>query len=179
MEAWYVAKTKPTKERWVKTYLTEEMGVDVFLRIIRRPAGGKAKWEPLFPTYLFGFVDLQSADWPAIRWVPGLSYFLATGQEITPVSDELITHLKQRVSWWNDDGYAPRFSPGDRVVVTRGPFSGLEGIFQRYVPARQRCQVLLQVLGQFTKVELPAEALKAESPYRRLDLAVRCPSGSA
>ena len=178
MEAWYVAKTKPAKERLVETCFVETWGVEVFLPIIRRPTGGKAKWEPLFPTYLFCSVDTQSADWPAICWTPGLCYFLTTGQEITPVSDELITQLKQRVSWWNDDGYAPRFSPGDRVVVTSGPFSGLDGIFQRYVPARQRCQVLLQVLGHLNKVEIPAEALKAGSPYGGLNLAVSYPSGS-
>lgn len=179
MEAWYVAKTKPAKERYVETCFTEAWGVEVFFPIIRRPVGGKAKWEPLFPTYLFCLIDPHSADWPAIRWVPGLCYFLATGQDITPVSDELINHLKQRVSWWNEGRYAPRFSPGDRVVVTSGPFLGLEGIFQRYVPTRQRCQVLLQVLGQFTKVELSAKALKAGSPYGGLGLAVRYSSGSA
>ena len=171
MKAWYVAKTKPAKERYVETCFTEAWGVEVFSPIIRRPVGGKAKWEPLFPTYLFCSVDISSADWPAVRWTPGLCYFLATGEEITPVSEELITHLKQRVSWWNGGGYAPRFSPGDRVVVTSGPFSGLEGVFQRYVPARQRCQVLLEVLGQLSKVELPEGVLKVDSPYRRLDLA--------
>ncbi len=179
MKAWYVAKTKPAKERWVETYLTDTMDISVFLPIIRRPAGGKAKLEPLFPTYLFCNIDLQSPDWPTVRWTPGLCYFLATGEEITPVSDEVITHLKHRVSWWNGGGYAPRFSPGDRVVVTVGPLSGLEGIFQRYIPARQRCQVLLEALGQLSKVELPEEDLKAGSPYRGLDLAVRYASGSA
>lgn len=170
MEAWYVAKTKPTKERWLETYLTQKMGVDVFLPIIRRPAGSKVRWEPLFPSYLFCQVDFESDDWPGVRWAPGLSYFLGTGDEIVPVSDELVANLKQRVSWWNDGGYTPRFAPGERVVVTSGPFSGLEGIFQRYIPARQRCQVLLQFLGQPNKVELPAEVLMAESPYRGLAL---------
>ena len=171
MEAWYVAKTKVRKERLVEIYLTEKLGVEVFLPLIRRPAGIKAGLEPLFPTYLFCFVNPQSADWPAIRWAHGLSYFLGASRELVPVSDELIAHLKQRVSWWNEGGYVPQFASGEQVMVTSGPFSGLEGIFQRYVPARQRCQVLLEILGRLAKVEVTAEILRGKLPYRGLAFA--------
>jgi len=170
MEAWYVAKTKARKERLVEMYLTEKLRVEVFLPIIHHPAGRKAGWEPLFPTYLFCLVDPQSADWPAIRWAHGVSYFLG-GPELVPVSDELIAHLKQRVSGWNEGGYVPRFASGEQVMVSSGPFSGLEGIFQRYVPARQRCQVLLQLLGRLAKVEVSAEILRGKLPYRGLAFA--------
>ena len=172
MEAWYVAKAKPSKERNVETYITEKWGIEVFLPVIRRPSNNKPAFEPLFPTYLFCHIDTQSTAWPAIRWVPGLCYFLGAGQQLVPVSDEVIAHLKKRVSWWNEGGYIPHFTPGERVVVTSGSFSGVEGIFQRYLPARQRCLVLLQIVGQMTKVELPAETLKAEYGYRGLALAV-------
>ena len=164
MGTWYVAKTKPAKERFVEACLSELWGVEVFMPVIRRPEGKKASWEPLFPTYLFCHVDRQSDAWPAIRWAPGLCYFLSAGEELSPVPDELIVHLKQRVSWWNEGGYAPSFAPGDKVVVTSGPFSGLEGIFQRYVPARQRCLVLIQIVNRTNNVELPVEVLKAVSP---------------
>jgi len=171
LESWYVAKTKPGKEWLVKTYLTQRQSVEVFLPLIRRPAGRKPGWEALFPTYIFCLVDPQSADWPAIRWAPGLSYFLCTGQELVPVSDELIAHLKQQVFWWNEGGYMPRLTPGERVMVASGPFSGLEAIFQKYIPARQRCQVLLHILGRLAKVEVPAEVLEVKSPYRGLAFA--------
>lgn len=170
MEAWYVAKTKPKKEELLKIYLTENRGIEVFLPKIRRPTSTKVTWEPLFPTYLFCLIDAQSNAWPDIRWTPGLCYFLGAGQELVPVSDELIAHLKQRVSWWNEGGYVPHFTYGERVVVTSGPFSGFEGIFQRYVPARQRCQVLLQIVSRLSKVELPVEVLTSGSHYCGLAL---------
>ena len=53
-------------------------------------------------------------------------------------------------------------------MVTGGHFSSLEGIFKRYVLARQRCQVLLEILGQLVKVEVPAEVLRGKLPYRGL-----------
>ena len=171
MKAWYVAKTKARKEWLVEAYLIEKLGVEVFLPTIRHPNGKKAGWEPLFPTYLFCSVDPQSADWPAIRWARGLSYFLGTGEELVPVSNEFIVHLKRRVSWWNEGGYVPRFASGEQVTVTSGPFSGLEAIFQRYVPARQRCQVLIQLLGRLAKMEVPAEVLRGKFPYKGLAFA--------
>ena len=71
----------------------------------------------------------------------------------------------------SEGGYVPHFTLGERVAVTSGPFSGLEAIFQRYIPARQRCQVLLQILGRLAKVEVPAEVLGGKIPYRGLAFA--------
>jgi transcription antitermination factor NusG len=127
--------------------------------------------EPLFPTYLFCLVDSGTDAWPDIRWVPGLCYFLGAGGELVPVSDDIITHLKERIAWWNSGGFEPRFTCGERVVITGGPLAGLEGIFRKYLPARQRCQVLLQILGRQSEVELPLEVLKSRSGYRGLALA--------
>jgi transcription antitermination factor NusG len=171
MESWFVAKTKPTKERYVETCLSEKWGVEVFYPIIRRPSNRKPPVEPLFPTYLFCRIDTQSDAWPAIRWVPGVCYFLGADHQPVPISDEIIVDLKQRVSLWNGGGYVPRFASGERVVVTSGLFAGVEGIFQRYLPARQRCLVLLEIVGKTSKVEIPAEALCGDSRYSGLALA--------
>jgi transcriptional antiterminator RfaH len=172
MQTWYVAKTKPTKERFVESFLSEIWEIEVFLPVIRRPGGKKPNWEPLFPTYLFCHIDRHAPSWPDVRWAPGLCYFLGAGDELSPVSPDFIARLKQRVSRWNEGGYLSHFLPGDRVFVTNGPFSGLEGIFQKYVPARQRCQVLLQVVGSVNNVEIPIETIKATSGYQRFAVAV-------
>ena len=171
MQGWYVAKTKPSREKSVELYITGKWGIEVFLPVIRRPSGAKAVMEPLFPTYLFCHIDSGSDAWTDIRWTPGLCYFLGAGRDTVPVSDTLIDHIRQRVGWWNDGGFEPRFASGERVIVTEGPFAGLEGIFKRYVPARRRCQVLLEIIGQQRKVELPPEVLRSRSGYR-LELAI-------
>jgi transcription antitermination factor NusG len=168
---WYVAKTRPAKEKSVSLYVAKRWGVEVFAPMIRHPSGKRLGMEPLFPTYLFCLVDLQSEVWPEIRWVPGLCYFLGMGPQLVPVADGLITHLKKHVSWWNEGGYQPNFTRDEEVIVTDGPFSGLEGIFKRYIPARRRCEVLLQIVGQQSMVEIPAEALGSRYHYCRLALA--------
>ena len=171
MESWFVAKTKPAKEQYVETCISKKWGINVFSPIIRCPSNNKSTFEPLFPTYLFCRFDTQSIIWPAIRWIPGLRYFLAAGQQLVPVSDELIVDLRKRIDQWNEGGYIPHFTLGEGVVVINGPFSGVEGIFQKYLPARQRCQVLLRILGQQNIVELPAQFLSAKHRYHGLALA--------
>ena len=49
------------------------------------------------------------------------------------------------------------------VTVPMGPFAGIEGLFQRYIPARQRCQVLLATVGGELMVELPEDQVWSRS----------------
>jgi transcription antitermination factor NusG len=89
------------------------------------------------------------------RWAPGISYFLNHDGKPTPLPEVLVQVLKQRVREWNNAGHHRCLQEGCRVVVLSGPFSGLEGIFQRYVPSRERCQILLDAVGRLGAVELP------------------------
>ena len=75
----------------------------------------------------------------------------------------MIDYLRQRVTQWNDPEYARQLTSGDKVVVTGGPFEGLEGIFQRYVPSKQRCRIFLEVIGRLTSVELPEMEVEGAS----------------
>ncbi len=171
MQGWYVAKTKPGREKSVELYISEKWGLDIFLPVIRRPRGKKAGIEPLFPTYLFCLFNGHNDVWPDIRWVPGLCYFLGAGGELVPVSQEIITQLKERTAWWNNGGFEPNFIFGEPVKITGGPLEGLEGIFKKYLPARQRCQVLLQIIGRQNEVELPVEVIQSQTNHRGLVLA--------
>lgn len=157
----------------VENYLKDMYDVEVFLPSIRRPVGKRNAWEPLFPMYIFCHVDPLAVDWPAIRWAPGLSYFLGVNQELVPVPEMVIGEIKERVCLWNERASGSRFAPGDKVTVTAGPFAGLEAIFQRYVPARQRCEVLLQIINRLARVEIPVEALGGKAQYHRVSSMAR------
>lgn len=170
MEYWFVAKTKPKKERYVETFLSEKWDIEVFSPYIRKPMARQTCFEPLFPTYLFCRFDTDSAAWPAIRWIPGLCYFLGSGEQLIPVTGELISQIKHQVSLWNMGEHKPCFSTGDRVKFTGSLLAGIEGVFQKYLPSRKRCQVLLSIIGQPNKVELPIESLRTEYHYKKLIL---------
>ena len=154
MEDWYVAKIKVQKENALVSFLSQ-CGVQVFLPKIISPGHNGGRLQALFPTYLFCYLDPESGMWPRVRWAPGMSYFLGCEGEPEPVPQALVDYLQQRVTQWNDPSCSRLLSSGDRVVVTEGPFAGLEGIFQRYIPSKQRCRIFLQVVGRLTNVELP------------------------
>lgn len=153
MEGWYVAKVKPQKEGSLESFL-EQWGVEVFLPKIIQP-GRSGCLKALFPTYLFCRIDPESRVWPVARWAPGMAYFLNHDGEPVRVPERMVEFLKDRVKDWNEQGTSRRLKEGDRVVVLSGPFAGLEGIFERYVPSRERCRILLEAVGKLATVELP------------------------
>ena len=53
----------------------------------------------------------------------------------------------------------PLFSPGDTVVITEGPFAGLEAAYQM-TDAEQRAMVLLHILSQPVPVKIDAASLR-------------------
>jgi transcriptional antiterminator RfaH len=155
VKGWYIARSQPRKETWLSTSLTS-FGVEVFYPRILARKRGKYVNEPLFPAYLFCRLDPDSADWPAIRWAHGLSYFLSADGQPSRIPDDLVEYIRRRAETWNAGEFSARnLQPGARVTIAHGPFAGLDGIFQRYIPSRQRCQILLQVVGRLTVLELP------------------------
>ena len=54
----------------------------------------------------------------------------------------------------------PRFlAPGDRVRLTAGPFANFVATVEQIAPAR-RVWVLLDLMGQLTRVAVPADGLR-------------------
>ena len=47
-----------------------------------------------------------------------------------------------------------RIAPGDEVTIAEGAFAGMHAYVLRLMPARKRVQVLLEVLGGPTPVEV-------------------------
>jgi transcription antitermination factor NusG len=159
MEGWYIAKVKPQKEGALTSFLGQ-WGIEVFYPKIVLPGRNSGR-KALFPSYVFCRLDPQSGVWPVARWAPGISYFLNHDGEPTPFPEIMVQGLKQRVADWNEPGGDRRLHRGSQVVILSGPFSGLEGIFQRYVPGRKRCQILLDAVGRFGTVELSEREVTA------------------
>ena len=175
MKNWYVAKIKPHKERFLTDYLASKGIETYFPKILRITRRGRVV-EPLFPTYIFCKCDPVSPEWPMIRWAPGLSYFLGSDCGPTPVPESLMDYLHVRVEWWNEDGIKPTLRTGERIKVIGGPLDGLEGIFQAYVPARQRCRVLLHTVSRLMTAEVPEAQLQAVASDRLRLTTVPSPS---
>jgi transcriptional antiterminator RfaH len=51
------------------------------------------------------------------------------------------------------------FEPGERIVITSGPFIGLEGIYQM-ADGEARALILLELMSKSQKLSLAADVLR-------------------
>jgi transcriptional antiterminator RfaH len=155
---WFLAKSKSRKEELLIGTLAR-WGVQTFYPYVRRLNAGRSHLEPLFPTYVFCQFDQQSPAWQAIRWSPGLSYFVSTGDELATISDSLVGYLMEQTRRWNDEDHRVKFVHGDSVQIVRGPFRGLAAVFHGYMAAEERCRVLLDSVQGVSVIELPESSI--------------------
>jgi transcriptional antiterminator RfaH len=157
---WYVARTKPRKEHLAAAALAKR-GVEVYLPMLRKrkQRAGRRECEPLFLGYLFASLEVPSEQWLAARSAPDIAYFLGWRGEPTPLPEDFLPALRARVELANREGGQSRFQPGDRVIITHGPFRYLEAVFNRQLSSSGRSEVLVQLLRRLVPVELPEEHL--------------------
>ena len=155
---WYLLFTKPRQESLVVDQL-HQRGCTVFAPTVlkHRRHGRKPLNEPLFPHYVFVHVDILSREAADLQWMPGVRGFVSFGQQPTVVPDSVMTKLQQQVEA-RDQGKPASlplsYRQGQPVRVCRGPLAGLEAIFQRGINGTARVEVLMQFLGNLTRVRL-------------------------
>jgi transcriptional antiterminator RfaH len=162
---WYVLRTKPRAEVSATCHL-ERKQIGVFFPRLELSFGGglpvgrsRERIEPLFPGYLFVHLDLVS-DYYSAAWTPGVRDFLKLGgAEPQAVGDDVVACLRSRADERDVVRPRPRFRVGDRVEVTRGPFSGLLAVIDRPCTPSGRIHVLLDLLRRRTGLELPVSAV--------------------
>lgn len=162
MKKWYVAKSQPRKEQFLINNLAR-WDVETFYPYIRQRGLPNGKLEPLFPTYVFCHVDPTAPSWQAVKWAPGLSYFLQAGDDVTAIPEEVISYLRERTQVWNTRGSQQDFSRGDSVAIVDGPFAGFEAVFSEYLSSRDRCRILMKSIQGISSLEIPRESLELSS----------------
>lgn len=156
--AWYAVQTKPHSEERVSERLRTQWGLPVFfprMEILRRRRSHRIKViEPLFPSYLFVNVSLDSSRWHSLRWTPGVKQIVGTGETPTPIPREAIGLLMARCDVGEIIPWKFGMREGDLVRVMHGPFAGLQGILDRPTSRGERVRILLRMLGTTTAVEI-------------------------
>ena len=158
---WYVIQTKPQQEFRALENL-QNQGFEVYLPIhgvekLRR-SQIQVKQEPLFSRYLFIRLDQILSNWGVIRSTRGVSQLLRFGIESQPsvVDDQIILFLKTKL----DDQNLTKtlFTDQELVQVKMGPFTGLEGFYQKLIQTSSgetRALLLIEVLGKLQRIAIP------------------------
>jgi transcriptional antiterminator RfaH len=161
--AWYLVHTKPRQELVALANL-ERQGYECYLpqvpaeRIRRRKS--QVVIEPMFPRYLFVRLDTshQGKSWAPVRSTLGVSRLVSFGTRPAQVNDDLVSLLMQREAATPAE---PMFQPGEAVVVTGGPFAGIEAIY-RTSDAERRAHILLEILSRPVSMQIePGQLRKA------------------
>jgi len=173
MQQWHLVYTKPQREPLVNRQL-EDRGLETFFPYLQyeRGYGRGIRLEPFFPHYLFVKVDLQAKEANGLTWLAGVRSLVNFDGQPVRVPEPIVETLRMRLMPYSDkvlDRVELLFQPGDTVAVTTGPFAGMEGIFQKGLNGQQRVQILLKLLGGWTRVELDAkqiEPMARQGPIR-------------
>ena len=160
-ESWYLVHTKPRQEDVALTNL-QRQGYECYLpqmrieRIRRRKA--EIATEPMFPRYLF--IQLDSSDqgksWSPVRSTLGVSQLVHFGARAAKVDDALIELLRRREQAMPLDAM---FHSGDAVIITDGPFAGIEAIYQT-ADADRRAFILLDILSKPVSMQIDTGRLR-------------------
>ena len=162
MPFWYVVRTKPKHEHIAAANLERHLGLEVFLprvRLEKLTQRGLVKLlEPLFPCYLFVHCVIEDrvAD---LQHVSGVNKIVRFGDRIPSVAETAIKELQRHFKADDTLVVENHLVPGDEVTVTEGAFAGVDALVLKNLPARQRVQILLDVLGRPTPVEVRREVL--------------------
>jgi len=162
MPAWYCARTKPKHEHIAAANLRKNLGLEVFhprLRIERSTQRGVVKVvESLFPCYIFVHCVVAERQ-DEIQHCTGVSSLVHFGRNIPQVADSIIEELRACFESHEPMTVDNHLAPGDEVTVASGVFSGMQAYVLRNLPARSRVQILLDILGRPTQVEVERNAV--------------------
>jgi len=94
-----------------------------------------------------------------IKHANGISSLVRFGGKISIVEDSIIEELQDCFEADEPMTVEHRLIPGSEVSVAGGAFDGMRAHVLRNLPAKRRVQVLLDILGQPTPVEVDRSAV--------------------
>jgi transcriptional antiterminator NusG len=107
----------------------------------------------IFQGYIMVQMKLDDEAWFIIRNTPGVTGFVGSGTEPTPVSEKEIKAIKKRMGA-EEAKHEIDFQIGEVVNVIDGPFKGFDGTVDSIDPIKGKIKVLVSMFGRDTSVEL-------------------------
>ena len=113
----------------------------------------------IFQGYVLVQMRLSDETWYIIRNTPGVTGFVGTGTQPTPVSEKEINKIKKRMGV-EDPKYSVNYALNEVIAITDGPFKGFEGTIAEIDSSKGKLRVMVSMFGRETPVELDALQVK-------------------
>lgn len=162
---WYVVQTQTSAEDKAEFHLRRQ-GFATYLprfrKTVRHARRVREAIRPLFPRYLFVWIDVTAQQWRSIASTVGVASLVSAGDRPVPVPEDIIDDIRRRE---DDAGFidlpsGPDYEPGQAVVVERAGLQDQVGLFQG-MKDDQRVFVLLEILGRQVRTCVPAVDVRA------------------
>ncbi len=173
---WYVVNTYSGHESKVKEKLearTESMGMqDYIYRVIIpetteveiKDGVKKEKVKKMFPGYVLVEMIMSDEAWYIVRNTPGVTGFIGSsgkGAKPTPLLPQEIDRILSSMGLTRVD-VESELAIGDKVSITDGPFKGMLGKIDSIDTENNRINVLIDLFGQETPVEVELYQVKKD-----------------
>ncbi|HUF62700.1 MAG TPA: transcription termination/antitermination NusG family protein [Verrucomicrobiales bacterium] len=156
--AWYCLRTRAKCEHIAAAHLRLLPEIDVFCPRIsfhKATARGKVLFRrAMFPSYLFARF-LLGEQRRAVTHSHAVSGIVGFGDDYPPVPEAHIEFLRSEIGPGEIALVQHSLNSGDEILIAEGPMRGLRAIVRCYLPAKERIQVLMHMLGRENLVELP------------------------
>ena len=165
---WYVVNTYSGHEYKVKEKLEskiESMGLqDNIFRIVIpettevevKNGVNKEKQKKMFPGYILVEMKMSDESWYIVRNTPGVTGFIGSsgkGAKPTPLLPQEIDRILADMGMSRIDATS-ELAVGDKVNIVDGPFKGMMGSVDTIDLENNRLNVLIDLFGQETPVEV-------------------------
>ncbi|NQY81478.1 MAG: transcription termination/antitermination protein NusG [Alphaproteobacteria bacterium] len=170
--SWYVVQVYSSFEHKVAESLIEEIerkGLAAFFNAVVVPTeevielkrGAKIKVEKkLLPSYILVRMKLSDDTWHMVKSTARVIDFLGSGKVPAPISNREARRMLRMMQGVDQSGQsrAPRllvrFSVGEQVRVSDGPFMSFNGVVEDVDEERARLKVSVTIFGRSTPVDL-------------------------
>ena len=171
---WYVVSTYSGYEENVKEKLEskiESMGLqDNIYRVIIpeitevevKDGVEKEKKRKMFPSYVLVEMVMSDEAWYVVRNTPGVTGFIGSsgkGAKPTPLPPEEIDHILVTMGMTRQE-LSESLVVGSKVGIVDGPFKGMEGTISSIDLENNKINVLIDLFGQETTVEVETFQVK-------------------
>lgn len=113
----------------------------------------------IFQGYVLVEMKLTEETWYIVRNTPGVTGFVGSGTDPTPVSESEIKKIKKRMGV-EEPKHQIDFSEGEVVSIVDGPFKGFDGAISEIDTQKGKLKVMVSMFGRDTPVELDALQVK-------------------
>jgi transcriptional antiterminator NusG len=109
--------------------------------------------EKIFPGYMLVKMIMDDPTWLTVRTTPGITGFVGSGKAPTPLSETEVQNI-QKFILSPAKRFKTRFSKGEAVKITDGPFADFLGAIDEIDEQKGKVKVLVSIFGRETPVEL-------------------------